>query len=241
MSLLCPLVLADAEVILIDTGIGNRLSEREVKIYRPERGAGLTGGLRRLGLEPEDVTMVVLSHLHFDHCGGVIERIDAQRVIPAFPRARHLIQRREWEVALRPTNHRQTAAYRHAHECLEPLRGNGIHLLDGPTSLTPSVRTFITGGHTPSHQCVMVESGGESLVHLADIAPTVPHLRPGWVAAYDLDPTAVDEEKGRLLREVIARNGWVSFDHDDRIAAARLTGSERRPEICESLPAYEPV
>jgi hypothetical protein len=87
----------------------------------------------------------------------------------------------------------------------------------------------------------MVESGGESLVHLADIAPTVPHLRPGWVAAYDLDPTAVDEEKGKLLREVIARSGWVSFDHDDRIAAARLAGNERRPEICDSRPTHEPV
>jgi glyoxylase-like metal-dependent hydrolase (beta-lactamase superfamily II) len=241
MSLVCPLILADSEVILVDTGIGNRLRGREKEIYRPERGPGLAGCLRLLGLEPEDVTIVVLSHLHFDHFGGVIHRGDAGTVTVAFPRARHVIQKREWEIAMRPSSHRHAAAYRHAGECMEPLSGGLLHLLDGPTALTPSVRTVITGGHTPTHQCVVVENGGAGLVHLADLAPTVPHLRSGWSAAYDLDPVRVGEEKARLLAEVIARNWWVSFDHDDRVASGRLSGSERRLEITDVLPTPEPA
>lgn len=241
MSLVCPLILADSQVILVDTGIGNRLEGREMGIYRPERGSGLAGGLRLLGLEPEDVTTVVLSHLHFDHCGGVIDRKNRNQVRVAFPKARHIIQKPEWEVALHPPNPRHAAAYRHSRECLEPLSGGLAHLVDGPTVLSPSVRTVVTGGHTPTHQCVVVESGGAGLIHLADVAPTVPHLRPAWSAAYDLDPVAVGEQKMQLLAEVIAKNWWVSFDHDDRVAAARLGGDERRPVVTDALPTPEPA
>jgi glyoxylase-like metal-dependent hydrolase (beta-lactamase superfamily II) len=240
MSLVCPLIVADGEVILVDTGIGNRLQERERAIYRPERGAGLVGELRRLGLEPGDVTMVVLSHLHFDHCGGIVERGSNGTLAVTFPRARHLMQRREWEEALRPANPRQAAAYQHAAECLGPLTGRALELLDGPTSLCPSVRTVITGGHTATHQCVVVESAGEGLVHLADLAPMTPHLRAGWTAAYDLDPLAAIEAKTRLLADVKAKGWWVSFDHDDRVASGRLGGEERRPLISDAIATPTP-
>jgi len=241
MSLVCPLILADREVILVDTGIGNRLSAREKEIHRPERGAGLGGGLHLVGLEPADVTIVVLSHLHFDHCGGVVNRSDAGTLSVAFPKARHLVQRSEWNVALHPTNDRDAAAYRHARECFEPLGENLVDLLDGPTAVTPSVRTVVTGGHTPAHQCVVVESAGAGLVHLADLVPTIPHLRPGWAAAYDLDPIGLLEAKTRLLAEVITRKWWVSFDHDDQVASGRLCGNQRRPEITDTIPTPEPV
>jgi glyoxylase-like metal-dependent hydrolase (beta-lactamase superfamily II) len=236
MSLVCPLIITDNEVILVDTGIGNRLEARERDIYHPDRGAGLAGGLRQIGLEPSDVTIVVLSHLHFDHCGGVVERTDTGSPRLAFPHARHLIQRQEWDVALHPTNPRDAAAYRHAPECLGSLTDRQLDLLDGPTAITPSVRAIPTGGHTPTHQCVVVESQGAGLVHLADLAPTTPHLRAGWTAAYDIDPLAVVEAKTRLLTEVIDKKWWVSFDHDDRVASGRLVGSGNKPAVTDAIP-----
>jgi glyoxylase-like metal-dependent hydrolase (beta-lactamase superfamily II) len=240
MSLVCPLIVADGEVILVDTGIGDRLGERERRFYRPERGAGLVGCLRACGLEPEDVTMVVLSHLHFDHCGGVMSRTATGGFALTYPRARHVIQRREWDAALSPSNTREAAAYRHAPECLSLLAGRHLALVDGSTGLTASVRVVTTGGHTPAHQCVVAENAGAGFVHLADLAPTVPHLRPAWTAAYDLDPLESLAAKTRVITQAIAAAWWVSFDHDDRIAVARLSGDPARPTIREELATPTP-
>ncbi len=233
MSLACPLIMADAEVILVDAGIGDRLSPKEAGIYRPERSAGIIGQLAALGLVPEDVTMVVLSHLHFDHCGGIVRRGPTDALRATFPRARHVVQGRELRVALSPPNARLAAAYGHLRECVDPLAGHAVERIDGATSLTPSVRTVVTGGHTPTHQCVVVESDGAGLVHLADLAPTTSHLRSAWTAAYDLDPLQVLEEKDRILGEVVAKSWWVSFDHDVRIASARLQRGAKGPTVAE--------
>jgi glyoxylase-like metal-dependent hydrolase (beta-lactamase superfamily II) len=240
MSLVCPLVVADGEVVLVDTGIGDRLEEKDCSIYHPERGAGLAGALALIGLAPDDVTTVILSHLHFDHCGGLIRRTDGGHT-PAFPRARHIIQRREWDVALHPPDARQAAAYRHAPECLAPLAGDRLHLIDGLATITPAVRVYPSGGHTPAHQCVIVESGGQGLVHLADLAPTTSHLRPTWVAAYDLDPLQVLEARQCLLHEIMTKGWWVSFDHDDRIASGRLTGDAARPAVIDPIATPPPA
>jgi glyoxylase-like metal-dependent hydrolase (beta-lactamase superfamily II) len=233
MSLVCPLVLADHEVVLVDMGIGDRLDPKQAGIYRLERGGGLVGQLARLGLVPEDVTVVVLSHLHFDHCGGMVRRAPDAAFRAAFPRARHVVQERELSVALAPPNARLAAAYAHVRQCFEPLPRHLVQRIDGSSSLTPSVRTVVTGGHTPTHQCVVVESDGAGLVHLADLAPTTSHLRPTWTAAYDLDPLQVLEQKDRMLAEVMAKSWWVSFDHDVRVASARLLGGAKKPTLGE--------
>ena len=235
MSLVCPLIEVDGELILVDTGIGNRLSEKEAGIHRPERGAGLGGCLRRLGYEPDDITMVVLSHLHFDHCGGLVQRTGSGHLLPTFPRARYVVQQRELAQATAPDNPRDAAAYRHVPECLAPLAPRQIECIEGSTTITPAVRTVVTGGHTPTHQCIVVDSEGAGLVHLADLAPTLPHLRPAWAAAYDVDPLQVLEEKGRLLATIMERGWWVSFDHDDVVASGRLAGTGKRPVVTDQV------
>jgi glyoxylase-like metal-dependent hydrolase (beta-lactamase superfamily II) len=235
MSLVCPLIVADGEVILVDTGIGNRLSAKERQIYELETGGGLEAGLQQVGLAAHDVTMVILSHLHFDHCGGVIRTRRGGAPAVTFPRARHVIQRREWEVAFEPTNERLAAAYRHVPECLGRLGKDQLVLLEGPTAVTASVRVVVTGGHTPTHQCVIVEAAGAGLVHLADIAPTVSHLRPAWTMAYDVDPLESVEAKKRLLSEVVAKDWWVSLDHDDRVASGRVRMGEKGAVVTDVI------
>ena len=133
------------------------------------------------------------------------------------------MQRVELESAERPADERAAAAYRHAPECLEPLKAAGLlEALDGPTAITPRLRVLVTGGHTPSHQCPILTAGGQTFVHLGDIAPTRAHLRPAWNQAYDLDPVETDEAKKCLLEHAAKEGWWVSFDHDHQIACGRL-------------------
>jgi glyoxylase-like metal-dependent hydrolase (beta-lactamase superfamily II) len=223
MSLHCPLAVDGKDVFLIDTGLGDRLSERERAIYKVERRGGLPARLADLGLEPRDVTHVVLTHLHFDHAGGVVTRSTAGHLQPTFPRARYFVQRMELESAKRPADERAVAAYQHARECLEPLERAGLlEVLDGPTALTPRLRVVVTGGHTPSHQCPIFSDGGQSFLHLGDIAPTRAHMQPAWNQAFDLDPLETMAAKKCLLTHAAKEGWWVSFDHDHRIACARL-------------------
>ena len=234
MSLTCPLIVAGKDVILVDTGIGNRLSEREMQIYSPEPADKLLKELQALGFAPEDVTHVILSHLHFDHVGGMVEKTPQGDFTPLFTQAQTVIQKAEWDIAMAPTNERLAAAYRHAPECLPALKN--VELIDGDVSLTSEVRMSLSGGHTTPHQCVIVEAGGTGLIHLADIVPTTSHLRLAWNAAYDTDPLLTIEAKKRFFAEARAKNLWVSFSHDDTVAAGRF-GPEggKKPELAETL------
>ena len=185
------------------------------------------------------MTHVVLSHLHFDHLGGVIDKADDGTLTPTFPHARVVLQRAEWELATRPPDERLAAAYRHAPECLEPLAN--IDLIDGDTRLTDHVRTTVSGGHTGPHQCVIVETDGTGLLHFADIVPTTAHLRLAWNAAYDTDPLATIAAKKRLYAEAGAKNLWVSFSHDDVVAAGRFSDEAgRTPTLAETIPIALP-
>jgi glyoxylase-like metal-dependent hydrolase (beta-lactamase superfamily II) len=234
MSLTCPLVVTARELVLVDSGIGNRLSEREQEIYTPARGEGLVGNLRALGFSPEDVTHVILSHLHFDHVGGVIDKSPNGEIRPVFTHARIYIQKNEWGLAMAPPDERLAAAYRHAPECLRLLEQ--VELIDGDTGITSQIRAAVSGGHTSPHQCMIVESGGTGLIHLADIVPTTSHLRLAWNAAYDTDPLTTIAAKKRFFAEARAKNLWISFSHDDKVAAGRLAQENgKTPRLAETL------
>lgn len=229
MSLHCPLAENGRDAVLIDTGVGERLSEKEQALYGVDRNGGLLSRLAELRIDPEDVTHVVLTHLHFDHLGGAVKKNGAGHLVPAFPRAKHFVQRTELETALEPKDARQAGAYGHASECLAPLLGAGlVEALDGDTDLTSSLRVVVTGGHTPSHQCPVLADGGESFLHLGDVAPTRAHLRPAWNAAYDLDPIETMVAKQALLERAADEHWWVSFDHDHEIACGRLAAGWAR-------------
>ncbi|MGH7802767.1 MAG: MBL fold metallo-hydrolase [Candidatus Binatia bacterium] len=235
MSLHCPLLVDGTNVALIDTGLGDRLSEKEREIYDVDRRGGIAARLAPLGLEPDEVTHVVLTHLHFDHVGGVVARDQAGHLHAAFPRARLFIQRGELDAAVSPANERVAAAYRHVPECLEPWKGR-IELLDGEASITDRLRVVVTGGHTDFHQCPVVEDAGQAFVHLGDIAPTRAHLRPAWNQAYDVDPLGTMEAKRKLLDRAERERWWVSFDHDASVACGRLDAlSTRSGALAESV------
>jgi len=237
LNLVCPLILKGNEAILVDTGIGNRLSEVERKIF--DHGDGwLIDGLKQLGMERGDVTHLLLSHLHFDHCGGIVRRQPSGGFEASFPKARIVLQKGEFDVARNSSNERLRAAYRHVAECLEPVT-RMLELIDGDVDLEPGVTAVVTGGHTERHQVALVHSLGECLMHLADIVPTSSHMRGPWNQAYDLDALCTMEQKALYLDRAIAEGWWVSFAHDPSVFAARIVRDGGKLALGETLQVPE--
>ncbi len=226
LNLTCPLIMRGNDAIVVDTGIGNRLSAVERKIFDHHDG-WLINGLRALAMEPGDITHVILSHLHFDHCGGLVQRRESGTFEAAFPRARIFVQRGEIEVARATHNERQRAAYRHIAEILEPVAGL-IEALEGDTEIVPGVSAVVSGGHTTDHQVAMVQADGARFVHLADIVPTRSHMRGPWNQAYDLDALRTMEQKADYLARAAAERWWISFAHDERVFAAQVNKDRGR-------------
>ncbi len=233
LNLTCPLIMRGNDAIVVDTGIGNRLSATERRIF--DHGDGwLLNGLKQLGMEPGDITHVLLSHLHFDHCGGIVRARPSGVFEPAFPRARIFVQKGEIDVARNSRNERLRAAYRHIEECLAPV-ANLIEGIERDVELTPGVTAAVTGGHTADHQVASVRSGGEAFVHLADIVPTRSHLRGPWNQAYDLDALRTMDQKAHYLARSVDERWWVSFAHDERFFAARIANDRGKLVVADSI------
>jgi glyoxylase-like metal-dependent hydrolase (beta-lactamase superfamily II) len=233
LNLTCPLIIRGRDAILVDTGIGNRLSDVERKIFSYGEG-WLLDHLRALGMEPGDITHVILSHLHFDHCGGLIRKSASGNVVPAFPKANLIVQKGELETARASSNERLRAAYRHMQEILAPTQAS-IEAIEGDTEVIAGVTASVTGGHTYDHQVAIVRDGGAAFVHLADIVPTRAHIRGPWNQAYDLDALRTMEQKSLYLKRAAAEKWWVSFAHDDRVFAAQVIDDRGKLVLDESI------
>ena len=233
LNLTCPLIINGRDAILVDTGIGNRLSDVERKIFAHGDG-WLLDHLKALGMEPGDITHVIASHLHFDHCGGIVRRRDSGVLEKSFPRARFIVQKGELAIADHSSNERLRAAYRHTAEILTTMR-ESIEAIEGDAEIVPGVRAVVTGGHTHDHQAAIVSDGGENFIHLADIVPTRSHMRGPWNQAYDLDAMRTMEQKAHYLRLAVERGWWLSFAHDDLAFAAKVRNDSGRLILGETV------
>lgn len=224
------------QVIVIDTGLGDKLTPKMRAIWHLERpDGGLLGGLARLGLRPEDVTLVIDTHLHADHCAGNTRFDEAGQVVPTFPNAEYVVQRREFEDAMQP-NERTRATYIPLN--YEPLAQRGqLRLLDDEEiELAPGVFAVRTPGHTPGHMSVRFESRGHHALFVCDLATYAVHFeRLGWMTAYDVEPLVTLETKRRWRRWALAHDALIIFPHDPRIPAARLV------QPPDGKPTLEPV
>jgi glyoxylase-like metal-dependent hydrolase (beta-lactamase superfamily II) len=237
LNLTCPLIVKGSDAILVDSGIGNRLSAVERQIF--DHGDGwLPEHIRALGMEAGDITHLLVSHLHFDHCGGIVRRRDSGILEAAFPRARIFVQKGELEIADHPRNERLHAAYRHAEEILAPVRWM-LEAIDGDTDLIAGVRAVVTGGHTRDHQAALVSDGAECFMHMADIVPTRSHVRGPWNQAYDLDAIRTMDQKAHYLGLAAENRWWLSFAHDDTVFAATVKNDRGRIVLAETIPVSD--
>jgi glyoxylase-like metal-dependent hydrolase (beta-lactamase superfamily II) len=218
LAMNCLLIHAAGKRILVETGAGGKMNAKLRDIYGLD-GPSLAGGLQKLGLHPEDIDVVVNTHLHFDHCGGNT-RVERDKVVPVFPNARHFVQREEFNHAMHPNERDQASYFR---ENYEPLDSAGMFtLLEGDSVIAPGVEVIVVPGHTAHMQCVKLTGGGKTAFFFADLVPTTAHLPLPWVMGYDLYPVTTLENKKRWIPQVV-KEGWLAlFGHDARVPAAYL-------------------
>lgn len=213
MDLNLLLICADGRNILIDTGLGNRLSDKQKDIYQPGEFL-LPYSLSELGLRDVDITDVIMTHLHFDHAGGIVTGFgDTDRL--TFPKARYWIQKAEWEMAKNP-DELNRAAYAFEHQ-LALLENEGeFELLEGDREIYPGIFLKLVGGHTIGSQIVCIDAADGFCIYPGDIIATKFHSAPAITSAYDVNRKQTVEAKQYIYKELKAKNGYLLLDHDTR-------------------------
>jgi len=214
------LVKSRNENILIDAGMGDALSEKHKKIYGIEKLSDLERKLSELDLTPEDIDLVILTHLHADHSGGVVKLDESGRKAPRFPNARHIVQIKEWNDAMSPDERTSATYFTENLKLLEDF--NLLELIDGNDEVAKGIKVTPTGGHTPGHQAVLIEDGENKILCAGDIIPSTSHLRIPYVASVDLFPLETMAQKRKFL-DMCINDGWLlAFDHDVNIKLGKL-------------------
>lgn len=221
LNMNCLFIETGAERILIETGIGEKWSPKQAAMYGIERELTFAESLRaRAGVEPEDITIVVNTHLHFDHAGGNTKLDAERRTVPAFPNARYFVSRDEYEHAEAP-HERDRASYLPLNwQAIE--RSGQLELKEANYDVVPGLRMENVAGHSRSMQCARLTHDGRTLFCFADLVPTRAHVPLAWIMGYDLYPVETLEAKKRLLPQA-AREDWLClFYHDPDAPLCRI-------------------
>jgi glyoxylase-like metal-dependent hydrolase (beta-lactamase superfamily II) len=201
------------KTIVIETGIGNKLPEKSVKIFGNEML--LMKQFEEAGVDPAEVDIVINTHLHFDHCGWNTIRKTDGTIAPTFPRAKYYMQRGELAHA-HEQHERDRVSY--LTDNYDPLVRNGqAVILDGDSDIVPGISVQLYPGHTAFHMVVILESDGKRACYVGDLIPTSAHLQPTWVMGYDLDPIACIDNRHRFYRDAIPEHWLVIFTHDPKV------------------------
>jgi glyoxylase-like metal-dependent hydrolase (beta-lactamase superfamily II) len=231
MGMRCLLVEHPDGLVLIDSGAGNKEDQKFIDIYGMELQAdaseqrgdetALEAGIRAAGFTPDDVKVVINTHLHFDHAGGNTRRTPDGAVVPTFANATYIVQAGEYEWATHP-NERTVASYFPPN--YEPLKAAGrLHLIDGDVEVVRGITARKTPGHVPHHQSLLIDGGTERALFLGDVVPTVNHVPLAWIMGYDVEPLRTLESKRALLRDAADDSWLLVFEHDARHAWGTVT------------------
>jgi glyoxylase-like metal-dependent hydrolase (beta-lactamase superfamily II) len=221
------LVRTGGKNILIETGVGNKLPGKMVEIFG--QPAKLLSALDGAGVSPEDIDIVINSHLHFDHCGWNTIREGGQ-MRPTFPNARYFAQEGEWKHAHQ--GQRDTVSY--LHENYDPLVESGqMQLLAGDQEIVPGISVQVFPGHTRDMQAIVLRSGGKTACYISDLIPTSAHVEVNWVMGFDLYPLETIESRKRYYARAIPEKWLTMFTHDPKLAWSYLGRDERGKIILE--------
>ncbi len=227
------LISSGSRKILVDSGAGSVLSPKWQEIYGLDQSRySLKQALAKLGVRPEEVTDVILTHLHFDHAGGVTE-YSGHGLELTFPRAMHFIQQRQWLWARQPSE-KDRASF--LQETLQTLNNSSqVRILEGACELYPGLHLMLSDGHTPGLQMVRIEDFSSVLLYPSDLLPTASHLPLPFNMGYDLLPLTTLEEKRSALSQACEGEWVIALEHDPRHEAIRIRRGEKYYEVQESL------
>ena len=216
------LIRTGKQTVLVETGMGNKLSERMVKFYG--QPAKLLDSLAASGVAPEDVDIVINSHLHFDHCGWNTVRDKNGKIVPTFPRAKYYAPEGEWQYARHPS---ERDAISYIPENYDPLVESGqMTLLKGGEEIVPGVSVKTFPGHTAHMQAVIVHSQERTACYISDLMPTTAHIDLTWGMGYDLYPLQTIESKKQYYARAIPEKWLTVFTHDPKTAWAYVEKDE---------------
>jgi len=221
----CWLVLGNGKKILVDDGNGTKWNHKTKDIYKLDNSnSDLISSLKKYGLKPEDITDVILTHLHFDHAGGSTTVLDGT-VVPTFPRAKYYVQKSHWEQSQNPTEKDRGSFMP---EDFMPLQEHGVlELVDGEFEIFPGIHLIVCNGHTAAQQLPKITDGKTSMLFCCDLIPTKSHIPFPYIMAYDLRPLVTLEEKKKLLSRAYEEQ-WILFlEHDVHTEAVTLKATEK--------------
>lgn len=235
-----PLLVRTGEYnIVVDTGLGNRLTPKQLRNFRVEYEQTVPQALEQRGLSGDDIDIVILTHLDWDHAAGIVERSalddrgEEERL--RYPRAVHVIGEIEWHDAHHPNMRSVNTYWQHNWTLLE--KQGTVRLIQGGEEVAPGVSVHHTGGHTRGHMVIALRGREHTAYHLADLLPTHAHLNPLWVTAYDNFPLDSVEQKARWLEKSKEEGAWLLFYHDALYAGIQIDSDGA---IVQSLPRESP-
>ena len=207
------LIRTGTQNVLVETGMGNRLSERMIRFYG--QPALLLKNLSAGGVAPEDIDIVINTHLHFDHCGWNTVRDRAGTIVPTFPRAKYYAPEGEWQYAHRPSE-RDSISY--ISDNYDPLVQSGqMTLLKGGEEIAPGISVQTFPGHTAHMQAIIVKSCGCTACYISDLIPTIAHIDITWGMGFDLYPLQTIESKKKYYAKAIPERWLTVFTHDAKV------------------------
>jgi glyoxylase-like metal-dependent hydrolase (beta-lactamase superfamily II) len=222
------LIRAAGKWILVETGAGDKWDAKRSDIYAFEQPPRLFEKLVTHGVPPEKIDIVINTHLHFDHCGWNTRMVNGVAV-PAFPSARYVVQRGEFEHAKAPTD-RDRASY--FPENFLPMEKSGQwQLLDGDAEIVPGVELIRAPGHNADMMCVRLTGGGKTVFFTADLVPTAAHVPYPWIMGYDLYPLTTLESKKKWIPQAVSGEWLVIFGHEARTPAGYLREQQGKYEL----------
>ena len=217
--------------ILIETGIGNKLSERMIRFYG--QPAELLDNMSAGGISPDDIDIVINTHLHFDHCGWNTIRTN-DRIVPTFPKAKYYVQEGEWQHACRQFE-RDRISY--ITDNYDPLINTGqMELLRGDREIVPGISVRVFRGHTAHMQAVIIAGGGRKACYISDLIPTRAHIDLTWGMSFDLFPIDTIESKKKYYAESIPEKWLTVFTHDPELPWAYVERDAEGKLLAQTLP-----